>query len=55
MSRQDGTPKKREPYEKVLTIRMTKRQYEALKREAKRFEVRIVDVIRWLIDPLISE
>lgn len=45
-----GGPKRRELYEEVLTIRITEKQYEVLKAQAEKHDVKIVDVIRWLID-----
>jgi len=43
-------PRKRPQYTKVVTIRMTERQYRVLVEDAKKFKVGISDMIRWLID-----
>jgi len=43
-------PRKRPRYTKVVTIRMTERQYRVLVEDAKKFKVGISDMIRWLID-----
>lgn len=42
--------KEREKYTRVVTIRLTEKQWVGLRGNAEKWGVRVVDMIRWVVD-----